>query len=55
MAGDQSHTEQGQVERAKRLRERIDQLQRGQSAPGDSKKDKSLKEQIDERAREQNG
>ncbi len=53
MPADQSHTEQGQVERAKRLRERIDQLRRGQPPPDDSKKDKSLKEQIDKRAREQ--
>lgn len=54
MPEDQSHTEQGQVERAKRLRERIDRLQRKQPSPDVSKKDKSLKEQIDERAREQN-
>lgn len=52
MPEDQSHTEQGQVERAKRLRERIDRLRRGQPPPDDSKKDKSLKEKIDERARE---
>lgn len=53
MAEDASHTEQGRIERAKRLRERIDRLRRGQPQPDDSKKDKSLKEKIDERAREQ--
>jgi hypothetical protein len=52
MAEDQSHTEQGQVERAKRLRERIDRLRRGQPPPDDAKKPKSLKEEIDKRARD---
>lgn len=53
MPDNQSHTEQGQVERAKRLRERIEQLRRGVHVPDDSKKEqKSLKEQIEERAEE---
>lgn len=52
MPEDQSHTEQGQVAKAKRLRERIEGLRRGHAPPDDSKKDKSLKERIDERARE---
>jgi hypothetical protein len=52
MPEDQSHTEQGQVARAKRLRERIESLRQGHAPPGDPKTPKSLKEQLDERARE---
>jgi len=48
----QPHVEQGQIERAKRLRDHIDRLKRGQPEPADPKKGKSLKEQIAERADE---
>lgn len=47
-----SHTEQGQIERAKRLRNHIDRLKQGQQQPG-PKKEKSLKEQIAERTAKQ--
>jgi hypothetical protein len=50
MSKDQSHTEQGQVERAKRLRDHIERLKRNEPEPISSKKGKSLKEQISERA-----
>jgi len=53
MPEEQSHTEQGQVERAKRLRSHIDRLKQSQPEPADPKKGKSLKEQIAERAAEQ--
>ena len=53
MPEEQSHIEQGQVERAKRLRSHIDRLKQGQAEPADPKKGKSLKEQIAERAAEQ--
>jgi len=53
MAEEQSHTEQGQIERAKRLRDHIERLKRGQPEPGSAKKGKSLKEQIAERTAEQ--
>ena len=49
MPDDQSHAEQGQVERAKRLRGHIERLKQGQPEPGPPKKEKSLKEQIAER------
>ena len=52
MAEHQSHTEQGQVERAKRLRDHIDRLKRGQPEPAPPGKQKSLKEQIIERTQE---
>lgn len=44
-----SHTQEGQVERAKRLRTIIDNLKSGQQAqPADHKP--SLREQVEERA-----
>jgi hypothetical protein len=49
MPQESSHVEQGQIERAKRLREHIDRLKQGQPEPPDPKKEKSLKEQIAER------
>jgi len=54
MSQDQSHTEQGQIERAKRLRDRIERLKHGQPEPAGPKKGKSLKQQISERTAEQN-
>lgn len=53
MPEDQSHTEQGQIERAKRLRNRIERLKQGQTEPATPGKEKSLKEQIAERTAEQ--
>lgn len=50
MPEDQSHTEQGQVERATRLRDQIERLKRSEPEPISSKKGKSLKEQISERS-----
>jgi len=52
MAEDTSHTEQGQLERARRLREQIERLRTG--ATGDEPShEKSLREQIEERVAEQ--
>jgi hypothetical protein len=42
------HTQEGQVERAKRLRAQIENLKSGQPAPPGA--GKSLREQIEERA-----
>ena len=53
MAEEQSHTEQGQVERARRLRDHIERLKSGKPDPLDQEKPKSLKEQIAERSGEQ--
>ena len=53
MPEEQSHTEQGQVERAKRLRNHIERLKQGQAEPANPKKGKSLKEQIADRAAQQ--
>lgn len=43
-----SHVEQGQIERAKRLRDRIERLKQGKPEPAEGSKPKSLKEQIEE-------
>ena len=53
MAEEQSHTEQGQVERAKRLRDRIERLKQGAPEPPPPLKGKSIKEQIADRITEQ--
>jgi len=53
MTDEKSHTEQGQIERAQRLRRVIEQLKHGSPARGSASGGKSLKEQIDERARSQ--
>jgi hypothetical protein len=53
MPEDQSHAEQGQIERAKRLRNHIERLKQGHPEPPTPQKGKSLKEQIAERAAEQ--
>lgn len=46
-----SHTQEGQVERAKRLRSQIEKLKSGQHAePADHKP--SLREQVEDRAEE---
>lgn len=50
MADQSSHTEEGQVERAKRLREHIERLKKGQPQPAQIGKPKSLKEQVSERS-----
>lgn len=50
MPEEQSHSEQGQVERAKRLRDHIDRLKQGE--PAEPQKGKSIKEQIADRAAE---
>lgn len=52
MSDDQSHVEQGQIERARRLREKIEQLKSG-APPQEPGAKKSLKEQIAEREAEQ--
>jgi hypothetical protein len=52
MADETSHTEQGQIERAQRLRRVIEDLKEGHMEDQSSSKGKSLKELIDERAQE---
>lgn len=49
MPEDTPHREQGQIERARRLRDHIDRLKQGQPEPADPKKPKSIKEQLAER------
>ena len=48
-----SHLEQGQAERARRLHDKIEQLKSGAPIKQKPGKQKSLKEQIDERSHEQ--
>jgi hypothetical protein len=50
MADEKSHTQQGQIERAQRLRRVIEDLKEGHTEDQPSPEGKSLKEQIDERA-----
>jgi hypothetical protein len=50
MANQKSHAEQGQIERAQRLRRVIEDLKEGHTEDQSSSNGKSLKEQIDERA-----
>jgi hypothetical protein len=50
MADDKSHTQQGQIERAQRLRRVIEDLKEGHTEDQPSSNGKSLKEIIDERA-----
>jgi hypothetical protein len=52
MADDKTHAQQGQIERAQRLRRIIDDLKHGDAPDPSPADEKSLKEQIDERARE---
>jgi len=46
---EQTHNEQGQIERAKRLRNHIERLKRAEPETPGSQKGKSIKEQIAER------
>jgi len=46
---EQTHKEQGQIERAKRLRNHIERLKRAEPETPGSQKGKSIKEQIAER------
>ncbi|MDP9339031.1 MAG: hypothetical protein M3P45_09200 [Acidobacteriota bacterium] len=50
MADEKSHTQEGQIERAQRLRQKIENLKDGVPDDPSSSEGKSLKEQIDERA-----
>jgi hypothetical protein len=52
MADEKSHTEQGQIERAQRLRRVIENLKEDPADDQSSSEGKSLKEQIEERARD---
>lgn len=51
MTDEKSHTEHGQIERAQRLRKVIENLKVGQPDAPSPPEGKSLKEQIEERAR----
>lgn len=53
MADEPSQAEQGQIERAQRLRQQIERLKKGRPKDKSSEHDKSLREQIEERAAEQ--
>ena len=46
------HTQQGQDERAKRLRQQIENLKSGTPSSVDPEHKKSLREQIEERSKE---
>ena len=46
------HTRQGQTERAKRLRQQIENLKSGVPRPDSPEHQKSIREQVEERARE---
>jgi len=46
------HKQKGQNERAQRIRQQIERLKSGESAEDAPDSDKSLKEQIDERAKQ---
>jgi len=50
MPEEKSHTEQGQVERARRLREQIQRLRTGATGGNEPPREKSLREQVEERA-----
>jgi hypothetical protein len=50
MADETSHIQQGQIERAQRLRRVIEDLKESHTEDQTSSEGKSLKEQIDERA-----
>jgi hypothetical protein len=52
MADEKGHTQQGQIERAQRLRKAIQELKEGRPADKPSPGNKSIKEQIDERMTE---
>jgi hypothetical protein len=52
MANQPTHAEQGQIQRAQRLRAKIDQMKQGLPAD-DQTQPESLKEQIEERATKQ--
>lgn len=51
MADEKSHTEEGQIERAQRLRRVIENLKEDSPDDESSSEDKSLKEKIEEAAR----
>jgi hypothetical protein len=52
MANQPTHAEQGQIQRAQRLRAKIDRMKQGLPAD-DQTQPESLKEQIEERATKQ--
>lgn len=51
MTDGKSHTEEGQIQRAQRLRAVIENLATGKPPAGSAPEDGSLKEQIEDRAR----
>ena len=52
MAGDASHKQKGQDERAQRIHQQIERLKTGVSTEDSSESQKSIKEQIDERSKQ---
>jgi hypothetical protein len=52
MTEESSHEQKGQVERAQRIRQQIDRLKSGQSPDDRPDTDKSLREQVEERAKQ---
>jgi hypothetical protein len=51
LADEKSHTKQGQIERAQRLRQMIENLKEGHVDDKSAPRDESLKEQVEKRAR----
>jgi hypothetical protein len=52
MTEETSHEQKGQIERAQRIRQQIDRLKSGSSQDDRPDEDKSLREQIEERAKQ---
>jgi hypothetical protein len=52
MTEESSHEQKGQVERAQRIRRQIDRLKSGQPQDDRPDADKSLREQVEDRAKQ---
>jgi hypothetical protein len=52
MTEESSHEQKGQVERAQRIRQQINRLKSGRSEDDRPDADKSLREQVEERAKQ---
>jgi hypothetical protein len=52
MTEESSHEQKGQIERAQRIRQQIDRLKSGQPQDDRPDADKSLREQVEERAKQ---
>jgi hypothetical protein len=52
MTEESSHEQKGQVERAQRIRQQIERLKSGRSQDDRPDEDKSLREQVEDRAKQ---